>query len=242
MSTLIKSRKADPGEAEDKSYWAARYNSEAEVKRMVENYQVGFDRIRPFVLKFCSPKQPLLVLGCNHSRLADELHLAGYKSVTCVDNAQQCVTSRLKAGRGLDEYGAVHLLHVDARKLVFPDQSFNAIIDRGQLDTLDFLPRAESDQSRVLSEVHRVLRPGGMFVLMTQVDPANRMEVRSSGPSPPRSAPSPRAHFARAALPCRPPWSPQRPRLMIWPCVNGVDTDAVRTHACLSSATYEPGV
>ena len=57
---------------------------------------------------------------------------------------------------------------------VFQDGMFNVVIDKGTLDAVmcsdDFVTNAK----RMISEVHRVLQPGGKYICITYGDPEHR--------------------------------------------------------------------
>lgn len=49
----------------------------------------------------------------------------------------------------------------------FEDDSFDCIFDKGTLDCMFCGDNAEEDSNRMISEVFRVLKPGGTFIEVT---------------------------------------------------------------------------
>lgn len=63
----------------------------------------------------------------------------------------------------------------DVLNLNFPDGSFDAVVDKGTLDAL--LCRSVKDARDMVTEMHRVLTPGGIYVQVTTEDPEARLEL-----------------------------------------------------------------
>ncbi|KAL8542216.1 hypothetical protein ACS0TY_003178 [Phlomoides rotata] len=57
----------------------------------------------------------------------------------------------------------------------FPDDSFESVIDKGTLDSLMCGTDAPFSASQMLGEVSRLLKPGGVYMLITYGDPTVRM-------------------------------------------------------------------
>ncbi len=74
-----------------------------------------------------------------------------------------------QAGRKLAPYtGRYALLRHDAQELPFPDETFDAV---SCLEALEFTPSPE----RVLHEMARVLRPGGIFLVTNRINWESRL-------------------------------------------------------------------
>lgn len=59
------------------------------------------------------------------------------------------------------KYPALHALQADVRRLPFEDGSFDAVVSLSTLDHFD----SDSAVSEALTEIHRVLAPGGLMIL-----------------------------------------------------------------------------
>lgn len=102
---------------------------------------------------FPPPPAKLLDLGCGAGRTTAALEKMGYDvdaidlSADLVDEARRRVTR-------------TRVEQMDARQLTFADAAFDAVLF--SFNGLDCL-HPESERQRVLAEVYRVLRPGGVF-------------------------------------------------------------------------------
>ncbi len=114
------------------------------------------------------PEQTLLDLGCGAGRIAIGLWELGFQRVMGVDFAREMVERARRIARLL-EYG-ISFRCGDATDLEFEDDMFDGAIFG--FNGLMQIPRRER-RRRALSEVRRVVRPGGMFVFTTH-DRANR--------------------------------------------------------------------
>ncbi|KAG2638798.1 hypothetical protein PVAP13_2NG640701 [Panicum virgatum] len=68
--------------------------------------------------------------------------------------------------------GSAHL-RMDVRDMsMFPDESFDCAIDKGTLDSLMCGVDAPLSAAQIVLEVDRLLKPGGVFILITYGDPS----------------------------------------------------------------------
>ncbi len=94
------------------------------------------------------PGECILDLGCGTGELTQRIVAAG-ASVTGLDASPEMVAAARKKG--------LHADHGNAEKLPYPDHTFDAVFSNAALHWI----RGQDD---MLSEVRRVLRPGGRFV------------------------------------------------------------------------------
>ena len=59
--------------------------------------------------------------------------------------------------------------------LSFPDTSFGGVIDKGTLDSLLCGENSTENIRRYCTEVTRVLKPGGAFIVVSYGSPENRL-------------------------------------------------------------------
>lgn len=79
--------------------------------------------------------------------------------VTDADSSPSAVRLMKRRHSSLDNY-TCH--ETDVLNLPFPEGSYDAVVDKGTLDAL--LCRSSEDALGMASEVHRVLRKGGVFL------------------------------------------------------------------------------
>lgn len=117
------------------------------------------------------PPASVLEIGCGYSSLAARVYdaLGGTVAVTATDISEVAL-ERLERTFGGSRPG-LRFLRADATNLgAFADGAVDLVVDKGMSDTLQF--RARTKESRALrralfAEVHRVLCPGGTYVLAT---------------------------------------------------------------------------
>jgi SAM-dependent methyltransferase len=84
----------------------------------------------------------ILDAGCGEGVLVDEYRQQGFQI------------------EGLDlNYESEHIKHGDLRELPYPDRTFDMVLLLDVFEHIEF-----SDQTKVLTEIHRVLRSGGTFL------------------------------------------------------------------------------
>ena len=112
---------------------------------------------------------PVLILGCGNSELSRKLEDSGLFPIYSMDISQSVLQKMSKKLGG-------SYIKMDARDLMFKDESFRCIIDKGTLDALLCSKTFEKDVSMMLVEASRVLQPGGIFIEITFGKP----EIRKS--------------------------------------------------------------
>lgn len=112
-------------------------------------------------LSRCPPGGALLDVACGFGRHAVPLAAAGY-AVTGVDRSRALLE---EARRRADAEGAQQpdFVEADYRELPFADASFDAALNL--YTSLGYL--GDEEDTRVLGEIGRVLRPGGRLVVET---------------------------------------------------------------------------
>ncbi|CAK0811875.1 unnamed protein product [Prorocentrum cordatum] len=120
-----------------------------------EWYGVGWESVRHLVPR----GGRVLHLGCGSSSWPSAMAQDGYQEVVHVDGSAALVRSlRLR-------HPALRFEVMDAGALALESGSFDVALEKGLLDAL--LLSGLSGAHAAVEEVHRVLRPGGVFVSLT---------------------------------------------------------------------------
>ncbi|XP_036300168.1 EEF1A lysine methyltransferase 4 isoform X5 [Pipistrellus kuhlii] len=155
-------------------YWDQRYRDAADSAPY--EWFGDFSSFRALLEPELRPEDRILVLGCGNSALSYQLYLGGFPDVTSVDYSS-VVVDAMRA-----RYAHVPTLRwetMDVRALGFPSGSFDVVLEKGTLDALlagERDPWTVSSEGvhtvdQVLSEVSRVLVPGGRFISLTSAAP-----------------------------------------------------------------------
>ncbi|KAH1236770.1 Methyltransferase-like protein 13 [Glycine max] len=107
----------------------------------------------------------LLVPGCGNSRLSEHLYDAGHTAITNIDFSKVVIGDMLR--RNVRDRPLMRWRVMDMTVMQFEDESFGAVIDKGGLDALMEPELGPKLGNQYLSEVKRVLKPGGKFVCLT---------------------------------------------------------------------------
>lgn len=65
--------------------------------------------------------------------------------------------------------------------LDFPDESFNAVVDKGTLDSVLCGEGSTANVAKMCMEISRVLKPNGVYFICSYGVPDNRLQVRGVG-------------------------------------------------------------
>jgi EEF1A lysine methyltransferase 4 len=97
----------------------------------------------------------------------------GYKDIVSIDISTICIRQQ---NRWPHEKSCTFMV-ADARHMPqFPDGSFVSIIDKGTLDSILCSATSFPDVADTLSEVCRLLQPGGRFLVITYGNPSERLK------------------------------------------------------------------
>ncbi|CAE8590636.1 unnamed protein product [Polarella glacialis] len=106
----------------------------------------------------------VLVVGCGNSAFSAELHAAGYRGITNIDISIAAVAKMESRFQDLGMQWQV----MDATHMSFGDALFDVAVDKGTLDALMGGGSSGSETVKsMVAEVWRVLRPEGLFVLVS---------------------------------------------------------------------------
>ncbi|KAM7251320.1 hypothetical protein ACFE04_023203 [Oxalis oulophora] len=153
----------------DPHYWDERFSNE-------EHYEwfKDYSHFRHLIHPHIKPNSSVLELGTGNSQLCQELYDDGITDITCTDLSAVAVknmqTRLLSKG-----YTEIKALQADMLDLPFSSDSFDVVIEKGTMDVLfvdsgdPWNPRPETVTKvmAMLQNIHRVLKPDGIFISIT---------------------------------------------------------------------------
>ena len=154
-------------------YWDNGYKTGEAPPEWFIPYQTFAKIVRKHVRKDGS----VVVIGCGTSSLTEEMYEEGYKNIRSMDYSPEAI-NEMK-----NKYPHLEWDVMDVRKMDYADQSIDSIVDKGTLDCLFFLDETNTEIKKMLSEVSRVLKPGGKYVVVTCGHPMQRMDVFLGDPN-----------------------------------------------------------
>uniref|UniRef100_A0A7S0FHE1 Methyltransferase domain-containing protein n=1 Tax=Minutocellus polymorphus TaxID=265543 RepID=A0A7S0FHE1_9STRA len=175
-----------------KDYWDAMYQGYGDFDKDEYEWYFGWSEIKPFFQQHVpipdagdttKTRHKLLIPGMGNDPLLLDLVGAGYRDITAFDYSEGAVerqTELLSYDSNAED--AVALLCRDARALDEDwTNAFDAILEKGCLDALYLSDESDGNVVKSAEELHRVLKPGGIFMSVSGVVPAElRREIFST--------------------------------------------------------------
>ncbi|MBR3823883.1 MAG: methyltransferase domain-containing protein [Lachnospiraceae bacterium] len=134
-----------PMPMQPKDYW----DSVSETKQFTTSFQAEA------FAQYVNTDARILDVGCGYGRTLNELHHRGYKNLTGIDFSKGMIE------RGKKQFPYLDLLVKEKDSIDFPDNYFDAVI---LLAVLTCIP-SEAEQRKLISEIRRVLKPGGILYI-----------------------------------------------------------------------------
>lgn len=110
--------------------------------------------------------------GCGNSRLTEEMFEDGYTNVTNID------VSRVVIDQMIERYKDKPTLQwqqMNVTALDFPDEMFDVVVAKATLDAVLCGEGSTANVAKFCSEVSRVLKPTGVFFIVSYGVPDNRL-------------------------------------------------------------------
>lgn len=167
-------------------YWEERYMHKTEPY----DWYNDWDGIKDIVTQHIQPHHKILHAGCGTSNLPFQMFDDGYQQITNMD-ISKVVIEHMKTTH---KDRPMQWDSMDAKKMDYPDRTFDTVIEKGLLDSILCGDRSRIMASRMLEQVHRVLKAGGVYIMITYASPdlrtkyfnPNKWAVRSYQISKPR--------------------------------------------------------
>ncbi|XP_026424414.1 EEF1A lysine methyltransferase 4-like [Papaver somniferum] len=153
----------------DGTYWDARYIKEAGAFDWYQRYS----SLRPFFLKFIPFSSRILMVGCGNAVLSEDMVKDGYEDIMNTDISSVAIEMMKKKYKDIPQ---LKYMTMDVRDMsFFQDDSFDCVVDKGTLDSLMCGTDAPLSAAQMLGEVSRLIKAGGIYMLITYGDPTVRV-------------------------------------------------------------------
>jgi SAM-dependent methyltransferase len=119
----------------------------------------------------------ILVVGCGNSKLSEQLFEDGFKHVVSVDYSSAAIA--IMQRRAQENKLPLEYLTMDVRKMSFAPSTFDVVIDKGCSDSLLCSTEQNALESleRMFSEINRVLKHKGLYIVMSYGQVQNRIPL-----------------------------------------------------------------
>ncbi|KAH8062786.1 methyltransferase [Aureococcus anophagefferens] len=130
--------------------------------------------------------------GCGNSRLSEDMFEDGYANLSNIDISRVARGRRsrrdapprdARAPQVIDQMSekykdkpALSFQQMNVCSLEFPDESFDAVIAKGVMDAILCGEGSTANVAKMCMEVSRVLKPNGIFFVVSYGVPDNRMQ------------------------------------------------------------------
>ncbi|KAL5700404.1 hypothetical protein ACHQM5_025848 [Ranunculus cassubicifolius] len=149
-------------------YWDNRYSVDPGPFDWYQKYP----SLAPLLHLYVSLHQRILVVGCGNAALSEEMVKDGYTNVINIDISSVVIHAMQ------NKYPQHTYIKMDVRDMKeFQSASFDAVIDKGTLDSLLCGSNSQINATAMLEEVGRVLKHGGVYILITYGAPAYRLSL-----------------------------------------------------------------
>lgn len=152
----------------DPKYWDKRYrNNSGSMFDWLEDY----NSLKSMIKELANPESKVLILGCGNAEFSEHMYDDGYKNIYNIDISTVVIKQMRK--RNEQREGMVYEV-MDVCDMTYPDGYFDIAIDKSTIDALLCGDNAFLNVARMTKEVQRVLKPGGVYFVISYGKPENR--------------------------------------------------------------------
>lgn len=165
-----------------REYWESRYKIDPEPFDWYQRLSLN-EQLRDAMLGCLLPAGHTLVVGAGTSRMTEELWRMQSQrfastnfSMTNIDFSSACITLLNERYARMGLTGIQNII-MDVRTMEFGAGTFDVVIDKATLDSILCGEGGVLSGAKLLSEISRVLKPGGVFILLSNEPPKQRLPI-----------------------------------------------------------------
>ncbi|WCJ20817.1 S-adenosyl-L-methionine-dependent methyltransferases superfamily protein [Euphorbia peplus] len=152
-------------------YWDERYSNESGSFDWYQKYP----SLSPLINLYIPRHHHILVTGCGNSAFSEGMVNDGYEDVVNVDISSVVIEAMQKKYSNTPQ---LKYIQMDVRDMsAFQKGSFDAVIDKGTIDSLLCGGNSRRNAVKMLEEVWRVLKDQGVYILVTYGAPIYRLRL-----------------------------------------------------------------
>lgn len=149
-------------------YWDKKYSEKLTNFEWLADYV----ELKPFLDQHIKKSDLILMPGCGNSAISADMANDGYTSIINNDYSPVVIEQMKKLYSNLPQ---LQWDVMDIRKMSYPDNYFDVILDKGTIDALSTSDDADSMIPEALSEYARVLKPGCKAYIISFGQPTERL-------------------------------------------------------------------
>ena len=123
----------------------------------------------------------ILNVGCGSSRMSEEMYEEGYENITNIDFSPKVISQMDERTKSKCPKMVFKTMDVMDMKS-FSSNDFMVVLDKGTLDSVLCSDNAVPCTAKMMSEIYRVLAPGGKYVAISFGDPEHRKKYIETQP------------------------------------------------------------
>ena len=153
-----------------REYWESRYSSE----NTTYDWLLPYSQLRSIILPRIheNADSEILIVGCGNSRIGEELYRDGYHNITNIDFSTTVIRQMAEKYREMEE---MDFSEMNVTNLDFPSACFDMVFDKCTLDCLLCGDNSFQKASVMMQNVFRVLKPGGVYIIVSYGMPDARI-------------------------------------------------------------------
>lgn len=158
------------------AYWNERYLDDVADGRKFD-WLCKYATLRELLHTTMSPSADVLELGCGNSRLGTELCADGHIGSVVLTDLDVSLISSLREEQG-ERWPNLKYVFADVRNLPcddFSTSSSDVVIDKGTFDAISCNDEYQADLEDMITSIYRVLKPGGVYLLVSYGEPEARL-------------------------------------------------------------------
>ncbi|WVZ92126.1 hypothetical protein U9M48_038213 [Paspalum notatum var. saurae] len=152
-------------------YWDERYRKEAGPFDWYQKYAA----LAPLLRLYLAPHHRLLLAGCGNSVFGENMVDDGYQDVVNIDISSVVIEQMKKKYHDKPQ---LKYMKMDVKNMSdFESGSFDAVIDKGTLDSIMCGQNSQENATKMLEEVNRILKENGVYMLNSCVYNCNYARI-----------------------------------------------------------------
>eukprot|EP00968_Pinguiococcus_pyrenoidosus_P006674 scaffold442_cov268-Pinguiococcus_pyrenoidosus.AAC.82 len=157
-------------------YWDERYTKDPESFDWYQRYESAwraiYSGLKDTMDQFMKKEDSILMASCGSSRLTEDMYEDGFTNIVNIDASKVVIEQMTQR---CEDKPALTWQVMNVMALEFPDESFDAVIAKATMDAILCGEGSTANVAKMCTEVSRVLKPSGVFFIVSYGVPDNRL-------------------------------------------------------------------